>query len=61
MTLFDIEGIMMTQLVKTTGYTEQTIRYIIKTINKDIEIINVDNAQKPYRYTVNIDVLSNSK
>ena len=55
-TLFSIDdGLTMEQLVKFTSYTEQTIRKMIKNINKDITIIKIDNTNKPYKYTIDIE------
>lgn len=55
-TLFNIDdGLTMEQLVKFTSYTEQTIRKMIKNINKDITIIKIDNTNKPYKYTIDIE------
>lgn len=57
-TLFDMDGLEMSELVKLTQYTQQTIRSIIKNINKEYAIINIDNQHKPYKYTINLDVIS---
>ena len=57
-TLFDIEGLSMSQLVETTQYTQQTIRTLIKSINKDYDIIEINKEHKPYRYKINLDVVS---
>ena len=60
-TLFGIEGFLMSDLVKTTGYTEQSIRSIVKTINKKYLIIKINKEHKPYKYSIDLDVLSNLK
>ena len=56
--MFGIEGFMMSQLVETTGYTEQSIRNIIKAINKDRSIIKIDREHKPYKYSIDLVVIS---
>lgn len=60
-TLFGIDGIVMEQLVKITGYTEQTIRTIIKNVNQEYNIIKIDKEYKPYKYTINMDKISDLK
>lgn len=57
-TLFGIEGFTMTQLVKITNYSEQSIRAIIKKINHENNIIKIDQQHKPYKYSINLDVVS---
>lgn len=57
-TLFGIEGFTMTQLVKITNYSEQSIRAIIKKINHEDNIIKIDQQHKPYKYSINLDVVS---
>ena len=55
-TFFNIDdGLTMDQIVNITSYTEQTIRKMIKNINKDFNIIKIDNANKPYKYAINIE------
>lgn len=58
-TLFGVEGFLMSQLVKITGYTEQSIRNIIKVVNKDHNIIKIDKEHKPYKYLIDLEVISN--
>ena len=60
-TLFGIEGFTMTQLVKITNYSEQSIRAIIKKINHEDNIIKIDQQHKPYKYSINLDVVSKLK
>lgn len=57
--LFGIEGFLMSQLVKLTNYTEQSIRNIIKIVNKDHNIIKIDKEHKPYKYSIDLEVVSN--
>lgn len=57
-TLFGVEGFEMSQLVKITKYTEQTIRTMIKNVNKEHNIIKIDKQHKPYKYSINRDVVS---
>lgn len=57
-TLFGVEGFLMPQLVKLTGYTEQSIRNIIKVVNKEYNIIKIDKENKPYKYSIDLDVVS---
>lgn len=57
-TLFGIEGFNMSQLKDMTGYTEQSIRNIIKSINKKYAVIKVDKSSKPYRYQINLELLN---
>lgn len=58
-TLFGVEGFLMSQLVKATNYTEQSIRNIIKTVNKEHNIIKIDKEHKPYKYSIDLEVISN--
>ena len=60
-TLFGIEGFTMTQLVKITNYSEQSIRAMIKKINHEDNIIKIDQQHKPYKYSINLDVVSKLK
>lgn len=57
-TLFGIEGFTMSQLVKITNYSEQSIRAMIKKINHEDNIIKIDQQHKPYKYSINLDVVS---
>lgn len=57
-TLFGVEGFEMSQLVKITNYTEQTIRAMIKVINEKYNIIKIDKQHKPYKYSIDLDVVS---
>ena len=57
-TLFGIEGFTMSKLVKITNYSEQSIRAIIKKINHEDNIIKIDQQHKPYKYSINLDVVS---
>lgn len=57
-TLFGIEGFTMSQLVKITNYSEQSIRAMIKKINHEDNIIKIDQQHKPYKYSINLDVIS---
>lgn len=57
-TLFGVDGFEMSQLVKITNYTEQTIRAMIKVINKKYNIIKIDKQHKPYKYSIDLDVVS---
>ena len=52
-TLFGIEGFTMTQLVKITNYSEQSIQAMIKKINHEDNIIKIDQQHKPYKYSIN--------
>ena len=55
-TFFNIDdGLTMDQIVSLTKITEQTIRKMIKNINKDFNIIKIDNANKPYKYAIDIE------
>ena len=60
-TLFGIEGFTMSQLVKITNYSEQSIRAMIKKINHEDNIIKIDQQHKPYKYSINLDVVSKLK
>ena len=60
-TLFGIEGVTITQLVKITNYSEQSIRTMIKKINHKNNIIKIDQQHKPYKYSINLDVVSKLK
>ena len=60
-TLFGIEGFTMTQLVKITNYSEQSIQAMIKKINHEDNIIKIDQQHKPYKYSINLDVVSKLK
>lgn len=60
-TLFGIEGFTMSQLVKITNYSEQSIRAMIKKINHENNIIKIDKQHKPYKYSINLDVVSKLK
>ena len=60
-TLFGIEGFTMSQLVKITNYSEQSIRAMIKKINHEDNIIKIDQQHKPYKYSINLDAVSKLK
>lgn len=61
-TLFSIgDGLTMSQIVNITSYTEQTIRKMIKHINREFSIIKIDKTNKPYKYTIDIDNVSQIK
>lgn len=51
----------MSQLVKITNYSEQSIRAMIKKINHEDNIIKIDQQHKPYKYSINLDVVSKLK
>jgi len=57
-TLFAVDGLTMSNLVKITSKTEQTLRSFIKEINQKDHIILIDHSHKPYRYKVDIDIIS---
>ena len=60
-TLFGIEG-FTSKLVKITNYSEQSIVAIIKKINHEDNIIKIDQQKhKPYKYSINLDVVSKLK
>lgn len=54
-TLFGPSGLTMSELVELTSLTEQTLRRNIKEINQTHQIIKVNNRNKPYQYTIDID------
>lgn len=60
-TLFGIEGFTMTQLVKITNYSEQSIQAMIKKINHEDNIIKIDQQHKPYKYSIDLYVVSKLK
>lgn len=61
-TLFNIgDGLTMSQIVDITSYTEQTIRKMINHINKELSIIKIDKTNKPYKYTIDVDNVSQIK
>ncbi|MDE6952272.1 MAG: hypothetical protein K2P09_00500 [Erysipelotrichales bacterium] len=61
-TLFNVgDGLTMSQIVDITSYTEQTIRKIINHINKEWSIIKIDKTNKPYKYTIDVDRVSQIK
>lgn len=47
----------MTQLVKITNYSEQSIQAMIKKINHEDNIIKIDQQHKPYKYSIDLDVV----
>ena len=51
----------MSQLVKITNYSEQSIQAMIKKINHEDNIIKIDQQHKPYKYSINLDVVSKLK
>lgn len=56
-TLFGVDGFLMSQIVKITGYTQQSIRKIIKEVNKEYAIIKINKEHKPYKYSIDVDVV----
>lgn len=48
---------IMPQIVKITGYTEQSIRKMIKGVNKEYSIIKINKEHKPYKYFIDIDAV----
>ena len=42
-------------------YSEQSIQAMIKKINHEDNIIKIDQQHKPYKYSINLDVVSKLK
>lgn len=57
-TLFGSDGFTMSELVKLSDTTEQTLRKMIKKINDNHLIIEIKKVNKPYIYRIDIDILS---
>ena len=55
--LFSIEPLTMKELVKVTKISHVTIKNIINSINKKYPIIIINENNKPYRYSMDIDML----
>ena len=56
--IFGTTGLTMDQLEKITHTSQPTIRKTINTINKQHIFIKKDSTHKPYRYTVDLDLIS---
>ena len=55
--LFSIEPLTMKELEKVTKISHVTIKNIINSINKKYPIIIINENNKPYRYSIDIDML----
>lgn len=55
--LFSIEPLTMKELEKVTKISHVTIKNIINSINKKYPIIIINENNKPYRYSMDIDML----
>ena len=57
-TLFAIEPLTMKELEKVTKMSHVTIKNTINHINKKYSIITINENNKPYRYSIDIDMLN---
>lgn len=57
-TLFSLESLTLNELIQLTDMSHVTIKKTINCINKKHAIIVVNEQNKPYRYSIDIDVLN---
>ena len=56
-TLFTIEPLTMKELEKITNLSHVTIKNTMNTLNKKYPIITINEDHKPYRYSIDIEML----
>ena len=56
-TLFALEPLTVSQLSQFLEISEQTVRSYMKLINKNEKIIVADKTHKPYRYSIDLDLV----
>ena len=57
-TIFRFETFTMSDLKEITSHAVPTIKTMISNINKEQEIILIDKKSRPYKYSINVDLVS---
>lgn len=57
-TIFGFEKFTMSDLKVITSHAVPTIKNMINNINKDHEIILIDKKNRPFEYSINVDLVS---